>query len=260
MSTVYSEGHPWPPPGRDVIPATRRYRRNADGALVLVSESIGDRAAPASVPALATAGGLTLERTPAAGNRVAPPSRPAMNAGGFPAKPSKPTRSRQSDAAVDSIPGLGPSLTRVYLACERLAVDGVLAKPAVADALRIKVLTLEKYVSELRRLGHFPWRWEGVQRNRRRNEPDPVAMEAAGVVPVAPVTRATVRDLVAVCDRTNVEGYVRMDVLCAALKVDAGELDRLIAAAKAQGFAYELMPGSDWIPATVVDRQKGGDA
>lgn len=254
-TTTYIDGQPWPPPGPDVVPTTRRYRRNADGALVLVSESIGDRAAPASVPALATAGGLTLERTPAAGNRVAPHSRPDMNAGGFPAKPARPTR--QSNAAVDSIPGLGASLTRVYRACERLAVGGVLSKLTVADALKIRVLTLEKYVSELRRLGYFPWRWEGVQRNRRRNGPDPVAMAAAGV---APVTPAAIRDLVAVCDRTNVEGYVRVDVLCAALGVDAGELDRLIAVAKAQGFAYELMPGSDWIPATVASRQKGGDA
>ena len=160
MSMItYIDGQPWPPPGPDVVPASRRYRRDADGALVLVSESIGDRAAPSSVPALATAGGLTLERTPAAGNRVAPPSRPAMNAGGFPAKPSKPTRSRQSDAAVDSIPGLGPSLTRVYRACERLAVDGVLDKRAVCDTLRLSWTTVGKYAVEMRRLGHFPWRW-----------------------------------------------------------------------------------------------------
>lgn len=248
-TTTYIDGQPWPPPGPDVVPASRRYRRDADGALVLVSETISE---PSRFVPGTTAGHLTLERTPAPADRVAPPSRPAMNAGGFPAKPAKPTRPRQGNAAADSIPGLGASLTRVYRACERLAVGGVLDKRAVCDTLRLSWTTVGKYAVEMRRLGHFPWRWAAEAKVRQPLVVHPIKPDQS--------REGQIRSLIAVCDRTNVEGYVRVDVLCAALGVDAGELDRLIAGAKAQGFSYELMPGSDWIPATVADRQKGGAA
>jgi hypothetical protein len=51
------------------------------------------------------------------------------------------------------------SLDRFLAACERVAVDGVIVKWALCDALKLEPSTVEQYASRARHAGRFPWRF-----------------------------------------------------------------------------------------------------
>jgi hypothetical protein len=51
------------------------------------------------------------------------------------------------------------SLDKFLAACERVAVDGVIVKWSLCDALKLEPSTVETYASRARHAGRWPYRW-----------------------------------------------------------------------------------------------------